>query len=149
MSEIKPLSLYEKETLFFQDSDCLLKICRHVASGGSVIDLADLHGIRYCDIMAFIRSTKASSELYDKALVDRQEWAKERVLKELNDIVDKQADVFDGQPTKAQVRDRLKAVELIGKTQSLFTDRVERTTTLKLEDLVLASYKDEKDSSEK
>lgn len=147
MSEVRPLSLYEKETLFFQDSDCLLKICRHVSSGGSVIDLADLHGIRYCDIMAFIRSSKASSDLYDKALEDRQEWARERVMKELSDIVDKQADMFDGQPTKAQVRDRLKAVELIGRTQALFADRVEKTTTLKLEDLVLASYKDEKEKS--
>jgi hypothetical protein len=147
MSDAKPLTLYERETNFFQDTDCLLKICRHVASGGSVIDLADLHGIRYCDIMAFIRSTKASSDLYDKALLDRNEWAKERVLKELHDVVDKQADLTpEGIQTKAQVRDRLKAVELIGKTQALFTDRVERTTTLKLEDLVLASYKDEKDS---
>lgn len=146
MPDEKPLTLYEKETLFFQDSDCLLKICRHVASGGSVIDLADLHGIRYCDIMAFIRSSKASSDLYDKALVDRQEWARERVMKELADIVDKQSEInADGIPSKAMVRDRLKAVELIGRTQALFADRVEKTTTLKLEDLVLASYKDEKE----
>lgn len=138
------LSLYERESEFFQDPDCMKKIYRHVASGGSVIDLSNLFNIRFCDIMHFIRSNPDNSKLYDKALADRKEWAAERALKELHDIVDIKSDITpEGEQTKAQVRDRLKAVELLGKTQALFTDRVEKTTTIKLEDLVLGSYQDE------
>jgi hypothetical protein len=138
------LSLYERESEFFQDPDCMKKIFRHVANGGSVIDLAKIIQINYCDIMHFIRSNPANSELYEKALMDRKEWAAERALKELHDIVETESEVnHEGVMTKAQVRDRLKAVELLGKTQALFTDRVEKTTTIKLEDLVLGSYQDE------
>ena len=137
------LTLYERESLFFQDPDCMKKIYRHVANGGSVIDLANLHGIRYCDIMWFIRSTKANTETYEQALRDRKEWTIERALKELHDIVDTESEQTMDGTSKAQVRDRLKAVELLGKTQALFTDRVEKHTTVTLEDLVLGSYKDE------
>jgi len=144
MDNAKPLTLYERETKFFQDPELIQKICRHVSSGGSVIDLAETQQIRYCDIMRFIRSNKAASDLYDKALVDRKEWAVERVLKELHDIVDKLADTDqDGVQTRAQVKDRLKAVELIGKTQALFTDKIEASGKFTLEDLVAGSYEDD------
>lgn len=46
---------------------------------------------------------------------------------------------------KVKLWDKTKAIEQLGKNQKLFVDRVEETKTLKLEDLVLASYKYETD----
>lgn len=82
-NDAKPLTLYEKETLFFQDENLMDKIVRHVSNGGSVIDLAEMHGVRYCDVMLFIRSDKAMAARYEQALSDRKEWAKEAILREL------------------------------------------------------------------
>lgn len=54
-----------------------------------------------------------------------------------------------GLTKKIKLWDKLKAIEQLGKTQALFVDRVEETRTIKLEDLVLASYKNEKISTDK
>jgi len=143
--DAKPLSLYEKETEFFQNPNLLEKICKHVSSGGSLIDMAEMSSVRYCDIMQWIRSDKDRSNLYDKALQDRGEWSIELALNELHNIIHKLADYdHEGVPVKAQVRNRIKAVELIGKTKALWAERVENNHVVKLEDLVLASYKDGK-----
>lgn len=50
-----------------------------------------------------------------------------------------------GLAKKVKLWDKTKAIEQLGKNQKLFVDRVEETKTLKLEDLVLASYKYETD----
>jgi Terminase small subunit len=76
----------EIEFKIWNDPDLMLKIANHVVSGGSVIDLADTLNLRYCDIMQYIRSDKTRSEIYDKALQDRTEWARERVLQEMQRI---------------------------------------------------------------
>lgn len=54
-----------------------------------------------------------------------------------------------GLTKRIKLFDKLKAIEQLGKTQALFVDRVEETKTIKLEDLVLASYKVEKITSDK
>lgn len=142
--DAKPLTLYEKETLFFQDKDLLKKICRHVASGGSLIDLAKMHEIRYCDIMQWLRADSERSKQYEMALSDRSEWAIELALRELHEVVQGLSEVnHEGELTRAAVRDRLKAVELIGKTKALWRDRVEQNHVVTLEDLVLGSMREE------
>jgi hypothetical protein len=143
--DAKPLSLYDKETEFFQNPELLTKICRHVANGGSLLDMADMSGVQYCDVMRWIRADKDRSAVYDQALQDRGEWSIELALNELHNIIHKLSDYDqEGVPVKAQVRDRIKAVELIGKTKALWAERVENNHVVKLEDLVLASYKDGK-----
>lgn len=58
-------------------------IYKHVANGGSVLDLAELWRVSYAEIMQWVRFDKESSRLYDQALIDRSEWAKEQILREL------------------------------------------------------------------
>lgn len=68
------------------DPELMQRVTNHVMMGGSLIDLADLLQIRYCDLIRWIRYNKETSEAYDQALRDRNEWAKERVLKEIREI---------------------------------------------------------------
>lgn len=48
-----------------------------------------------------------------------------------------------GTVRKLKLIDKIKALELAGKTQKMFTDRVESTTVVRLEDLVMGSWPDE------
>lgn len=50
-----------------------------------------------------------------------------------------------GMMKRVKMFDKTKAIEQLGKTQKLFTDKIETTNILKLEDLVLASFKDEQE----
>lgn len=162
------------------------RICRHVASGGSVIDLAEMHEIRYADIMAFIRTDSARAARYAQALEDRKEWAKESILRELKraSLIDirrlydasgnllpvsdwpdevasavTQVEVFEefeghgrdrvkvGEVRKVKLVDKLKALELKGKTQALFVEKQQHNHVVSLKDLVLASYQEDPDGS--
>jgi len=180
-NNIRSLTLLERETLVFQDPELMTKICRHVSSGGTVIQLCDLWKIHFADVMRFIRADTTRKELYNQSLADREEWTYERILMELRaigtvdirELYDDQGnlkhvkdwpssaaaavagvDVFEewagggedrtqvGTVRKLKLIDKIKALELAGKTQKMFTDRVESTTVLKLEDLIHGSWGD-------
>lgn len=131
----------EKEYLFFSNPQTITLICRHVAQGGSLIDLADMVDIRYCDIMQWIRRDVDLDKQYKAALEDRKEWAREKLLLELNNISYKQSEEIDGTPVKAQVRDRLKAIEMLMKNLSMLTEKHEVTGTVTLDSLIMATQK--------
>lgn len=178
-NQTRSLTLLERETLVFQDPELMTKICRHVSSGGTVIQLCDLWKIHFADVMRFIRADATRKELYNQSLADREEWTYERILMELRaigtvdirELYDDQGnlknvadwpsgtaaavagvDVFEeyegsgaerihsGTVRKLKLIDKIKALELAGKTQKMFTDRVESTTVLKLEDLIHGSW---------
>lgn len=58
-------------------------ICLHVANGGSLIDLAKTWQTPYSKLMRWIRADSERLALYDEALMDRKEWTRESVLREL------------------------------------------------------------------
>lgn len=68
------------------DPDLMNKVVNHITMGGSLIDLAEVLQIRYSDLIKFIRSNKVNSDIYDQALADRDEWAREKILKEIREI---------------------------------------------------------------
>ncbi len=76
--------------------DALRIIYRHVASGGALIELAKLWGVKYCDVMEWLRADDSRYKVFSKALDDRAEWARESVLHELRQIGKADLrDVFD------------------------------------------------------
>ncbi len=131
----------EKEYLFFSNPDCMVNICRHIANGGALTGLADTIGIRYCDIMQYIRQSDDRRKMYEQALFDRNEWIKETVLSELRAIALSQSetDPETGLPKMAATRDRLKSIELIGKNLQIFTEKLQVSGTVTLEDIVAKS----------
>lgn len=58
-------------------------IIDHVSNGGSLIDLAKVWETSYSKLMKWIRADKERNDQYETALVDRKEWTKESVLREL------------------------------------------------------------------
>lgn len=177
-----PKSRQERlEDLIFKP-DALDIMCSFVANGGTLVDFAKLHDVRFSDLMRWIRKDKERTKSYEDAIRDRNEWTVETILQELRlmasfDIRDLYDDdgnlkpisswpkhaaaavagieineLFEGRgderemiglAKKLKLWDKTKAIEQLGKTQKLFVDRVEETKVLKLEDLVLASYKNE------
>jgi len=85
MSNITPAKLTpaDREFHFFSDPKRMEHITLHVANGGSLIDIAKGAMIPYSKIMAWIRADKARLDVYNAALADRQEWAKESILSEI------------------------------------------------------------------
>lgn len=70
----------------FTDPDLMNKVVNHITMGGSLIDLADALQVRYSDLIKHIRNNTEYSAAYDKALADRNEWAKEKILKEIREL---------------------------------------------------------------
>lgn len=69
-----------------EDPETLDVICAHVASGGTVIDLAKIWDLPFGWVMNWIRQDATRSDRYLAAMNDRAEWAIEMVLKELRAI---------------------------------------------------------------
>lgn len=86
--EILPIELTVTEliTKLSMNPDTINQVCEHVASGGTAIDFANRVGIPYSKLMRIVRGNPTNSKLYDQALVDRDEWSKERLLSELRTI---------------------------------------------------------------
>jgi hypothetical protein len=129
------LSPLERDIKIFQNPDLLDNICAHVSSGGSVITLAELWQVNYGVLMNWIRLDKDRQDRYAKALQDRKEWSLETVLHELTKIGTADPDEV------LRTGDKIKALELVGKTVAMFTDKVEQSGVIKLEDLVSNSMK--------
>lgn len=80
------MSLKEREYEFFSNPDSINVVCANISMGGSLITVAETLGIRYSDILKWIRTESNRNELYNQALEDRKEWAKEKVFKMIMDI---------------------------------------------------------------
>lgn len=132
MNQLTPLA---RDLKIFQDPDLLNKIRAHVSAGGSVITLAELWGVGFHILIGWLRSTDERNKAYEQALRDRKEWALEKVLKELSQIGHNPPDEM------VKTSDKIKALELIGRNIAMFTDKVETSGVIKLEDLVVASMK--------
>lgn len=140
----------------------------HVRNGGSVIDLADAWGVRYSDIVGWIRedrTTAGRSELYEQAMRDRSEWTDEMVLSEIRlrcrldprrlyNANGERLKVHELDADVARMIEEVKAdgtikffgkkeaLELAGKNRKLYTDSVQHSVDDKLEDILARSYED-------
>lgn len=61
-------------------------ICRHVGSGGSLVDVAEAFNIPYGALSYWIHQDRERHERYEGALNDHIMWCKETVLRELKRI---------------------------------------------------------------
>jgi hypothetical protein len=152
-----------------RDED-LKSLCEHVAHGGAVTDWCTARELRYWDVLAWLNEDEERQRAWATATEHGREWLKAEVIRQLQaaSTVDvRRAFMPDGSllpleeipedvaraithvepatdKANARVRfaDRLKALELVGKTLALFTDRVDHTGRISLEELVLRSMKD-------
>ena len=154
-------------------------ICHYVANGRSLVELCKTYEISYGEIIAWIRKDKDRSRMFSSSINDRNEWAEERILYELRkiglfnikDIHDENGDILPvhkwpddvssvvktveynelGGIKKITTWNKEKCLELLGKNIQMFTDRVEHTGSVTLEDLIADSRKppEEEDVEEK
>lgn len=61
----------------------MLTVESHLTAGGSLIDLAKTWNVSYINLLKWIRSDKQRETVYNQAMNDRNEWARELVLNEL------------------------------------------------------------------
>lgn len=76
----------KRRDLVLGSPDTLDVICAHVASGGTLIDLAETWDLPFGWVSNWVHSDKERGKRYMQALNDRAEWGAERILKELRTI---------------------------------------------------------------
>lgn len=62
------------------------KCYKHLANGGSLLDLADAWKIRYSDLMHWIHGDLGRKQMYEDGLQAQSEWAVRKVLQEVKRI---------------------------------------------------------------
>jgi hypothetical protein len=76
----------DKVTEILSQPNILDEICCHIASGGTLVGLAELWDVVFGDLSNWIHSEPEREKRYIKALNDRSEWGTEKVLHELRRI---------------------------------------------------------------
>lgn len=137
-----PSDTRERIARIFDEPDILDAICMFVSNGGSVVKLARSWDIPASTIFNWLRKDKERETAYEKAKQDRNEWVVESVLHELQEL--SLASASDAEGSELKVSNKIKAAELIAKHQKLFVEQHNHSGTLKLEDLIIASYNREK-----
>lgn len=153
-----------KTIVFTADPKIVETLINHVANGGSAIDLCKIWNIRYSDMMKTIRSSEDFSKAYSQALIDRTEWARERILKEqqalamfnikdtlnpdgtikkLHDMPDDVTAAIKEIDADGAVKfiDKNKSLDQLHKQLGLFVDKKEVTGSISLERIVLEADK--------
>jgi phage terminase small subunit len=162
---IMTLRSREQTMEWLHEKDRCDEICTWVESGGSLIDMCELHGITYSTVMRWIRNRDypERAKAFDAAVEARKEWLVESLTKELRAIsfvdirkaFDKEGNLLRANDMpddiakaiaavevdefgKARIRlwDKLAAIEKLGKNLKMFVDRVEHSGVVTLEDLV-------------
>lgn len=145
-------------------------IIDHVANGGTIIDLCKMWAIKYSDVMRVIRANELYKKSYDQALLDRDEWAKERILSEvkalstytikdalnadgtfkaLKDMPDHLAAAIKEVDLDGNLKfsDKLKALDLLGKQLGIFIEKKEISGRVTLEQLIMEAHSSMKDEA--
>jgi len=68
-------------------ADTMMRICAHVASGGTLIEWCDVMETEYGYISGWLREDKERSRRWVDCQNDRKEWIKDRLLLELKRIM--------------------------------------------------------------
>ena len=145
-------------------------IIDHVSNGGTIIDLCKMWAIKYSDVMRTIRANESHKKSYDQALLDRDEWAKERILSEvkalstysikdalnadgtfkaLKDMPDHLAAAIKEVDLDGNLKfsDKLKALDLMGKQLGIFIEKREISGRVTLEQLIMEAHSSMKDEA--
>lgn len=96
--------------MLLSDPLALSTLVNHLSNGGDLPALADLWQLRTCDLSAWLQSDPVRRESYEQALRVRSEWLAAYVVREIRKVAD----------TTLKDSDKLKALELLGKTVKLF-----------------------------
>lgn len=81
-----PVDYQERFIALSKKPDFAETIFAHIANGGTLITLAQVWGVRYTDLSAYIGSRRDLGDKYNQALFARNEWEEERLLQELRAI---------------------------------------------------------------
>jgi len=144
------------------------RVVDHISNGGSLLDFCRMLGFKYSDVMRFIRSNPARRATYEQALVDRKEWAQERVISEIRalatysikdamnqdgtfkrlaEMPDELASAIKEIDADGAVKfsDKLKALEMLGRQIGMFVEKKEVSGKVTLEQLILAASSSDKE----
>jgi len=86
MRDVTPVGEVPNSVIVFSDPNLMDRIISHVTCGGSLISLAQVLGVTYQALNAFVRADQKRLAGYTQALEDRKEWAREKILQEIRDI---------------------------------------------------------------
>lgn len=162
------------------DPNTIDVIFKHLANGGSLINLCKTWNVRYSDIIFWIHQSDERKKAYHEGLEAQKAWGIERLLQEIRSIsfVDirkifnedhslkppsewpddvaaaiagiETDELFEGmgkersrvgETKKIKMFDKLKALEMLGKDLGRFTQKIEHSGKLTLEDLVTGSIR--------
>lgn len=147
------------DPLFFQN------VCDYVAGGGTLVEYCALHELSYPAVLRWIRTDVTRRDLYERAKEDGDQWQIDKIRCELRDLGDIDLSLmFDDQgktrpfhlwPHKLQrsvreiettdegvkikFHDKLKALELMGRTSGMFKEKIVHEGKVTLEALVSQS----------
>ncbi len=68
------------------DPGLMREIVKYVAGGGTLIDLAQSEGVVYKDLLEWVEADATRRDRYEKAVAEREQWGKEKILAELRKI---------------------------------------------------------------
>lgn len=140
-------------------------LCAHVAQGGTVPEWAELHQVPGGLVFGWLRADPARQERYYHALADRAEYCKELIWRrvkavagfDIRQLLDPATGevlppgqwppeaaaavqafeaATDRTGRKVKLADPMRALELLGKQLGMFTEKIEHSGRLTLEDLV-------------
>lgn len=158
--EPNPESKQDRLARLLGAADAMDTIYRHVAEGGSLIDLAETWDVSFSDVTGWVRADKGREQRYVQALKDRAEWVEERVLSELRTLgltdiaaafgpdgkmlpVEKIPKVLrrailsiDTSAGKIKLADKTRALEVIAKAEGFLIERHKVQEVHSLEELV-------------
>jgi len=158
-------SLKKLEDYVLADPKLIMVVCDNIVNGGSLTELSKVWGIRYSDLYKWIMADEDRNELYQRSLEQKKDYLSSRIIDELKYIgladlrlvYDEEGNVLPisewpdeiaaaiGSIKKTlggveiKVNDKIKALELMGKEVSMFSNKVEHSGQISLEALVASS----------
>jgi hypothetical protein len=149
------------DPLFFQN------ICDYIVGGGTLVEFCAERDISYPATLKWIRMDVTRRQLYERAQDDGDAWQIDKIRRELRDLGDIDLSLMldeDGKQkpfsqwphklqravasikhtkdgTEIKFHDKIKALELMGKTAGMFKEKVEHSGKITLEQLVAKSMK--------
>jgi len=152
------------DPLFFQN------ICNYIADGGTLVEFCASHDISYPATLNWIRQDNTRRTLFERAQDDGDQWQIDKIRRELRDMGDQDLSLifdeggkqlpFNKWPHKLQravksikhtkdgteitFHDKVKALELMGRSAGMFKEKVEVSGKVTLETLINKSMQKKK-----
>lgn len=151
-------------------ADTMEQIFNHIACGGTLSGLCEIWQVRWYKIRNWIYDDDDRRRMLMEARAARKEWIEDQVLQgllktgkadvrklfdkdgalkkptELDDDTAAAVNSYedDGKSKRVKFADKQRSLELLGKTNAMFTDKTEHSVDKTLEDLVAGSMEDRK-----